>query len=205
MAKFSLTDLEAALDFCTHLVYGYAGLHPETFRLASLSNERDVKNRHFLKVTALKEKFPLVKFLLSVGGDQDFSGSDKYIELLEGGPEKQQSFIESVNYLVRTLNFDGVDLAFQLPRNKPRKVHSTPGMAWKSVKKLFSGDFIVDTNAEEHKQQFTDLVKKLKASFAENDLLLSLTVLPNVNSSCKSKTNYVKKINIEINFFCRVF
>ncbi|XP_037823630.1 chitinase-like protein Idgf3 [Lucilia sericata] len=56
-------------------------------------------------------------------------------------------------------------------------------MAWKSTKKLFTGDFVVDKQADEHKQQLTELVKKLKTSFAENDLLLSLTVLPNVNSS----------------------
>lgn len=173
------------MDYCTHLVYGYVGLDPETFRLSSLNTQRDVKNRHFLKVTDLKEKFPYVKFLLSVGGDQDLGGSEKYIQLLEGGREKQQNFIDSANYLVRSLNFDGLDLAFQLPRNKPRKVHSAPGMAWKSVKKLFTGDFVVDTYADEHKQQFMDLITKLKKSFAPNDLLLSLTILPNVNSSCK--------------------
>lgn len=170
------------------------GLNPENFRLATLNHERDVKGRHFLKVTALKEKFPYVKFLLSVGGDRDLGGSDKYIELLEGGPEKQQNFIESANYLAKSLDFDGIDLAFQLPRNKPKKVHSTPGMAWKSIKKVFTGDFIVDPQADIHKEQFTELVKKLKKSFADSDLLLSLTVLPNVNSSCKSNNiQYIER------------
>ena len=185
LAKFALSDLENALDFCTHLIYGYVGLNADTFRLATLNHERDVKNKQFLKVTALKEKFPYVKFLLSVGGDRDVGESEKYIKLLESGVEKQQAFIESARSLVRSLDFDGLDLAFQLPRNKPRKVHTGAGMAWKSFKKVFSGDFVVDPQANEHKEQFTELVKNLKKSFNENDLLLSLTVLPNVNSSCK--------------------
>ncbi|KAL7740234.1 hypothetical protein ACLKA6_002210 [Drosophila palustris] len=183
LAQFSLTDLELALQFCTHVIYGYAGIHPETYEMQSLNQPLDYERRHFAQVTALKDKYPYVKFLLSVGGDRDLEQEEKYVKLLEAGVQSQRRFIESARDVVRRFNFDGLDLAFQLPRNKPRKVHSDVGTAWKSFKKLFTGDFIVDPNADTHKAQMTELVKELSGAFKANDLLLSLTVLPNVNSS----------------------
>ncbi|XP_073826296.1 chitinase-like protein Idgf3 isoform X1 [Musca autumnalis] len=181
-AKFALPDIETAIQFCTHFVYGYAGINPETYELISLNTQRDLQRRHFATVTALKDRYPNTKFLLSVGGDKD-QNPEKYIGLLEAGREKQNKFIESAREVLRSYNFDGLDLAFQLPRNKPRKVHSDVGQAWKSFKKLFTGDFVVDEKAADHKEQFTDLVKDLKAAFTPYNMMLSLTVLPNVNST----------------------
>lgn len=185
MARFSTPEFEIALQFCTHLIYGYAGINSENFQVKSLNTQRDLQRRHFAAITELKEKFPHIKFLLSVGGDKDFENPDKYVQLLEGGAEKYRAFAESARDLVRSYNFDGLDLAFQLPRNKPRKVHSGAGQAWKSFKKLFTGDFVVDEKADEHKEQFTNLVGVLKSVFTPNNFMLSLTVLPNVNSTCK--------------------
>lgn len=191
-AQFSTADLEVALQFCTHVIYGYVGIKPDTFQLMSLNENLDIQRRHFATITALKEKFPYIKFLLSVGGDRDVGGHEKYINLLEGGRQKQTAFIDSVRDFLRSYNFDGIDLAFQLPRNKPRKVHSDTGAVWKSFKKFFTGDFIVDEKANEHKEEFTDLVKDLKNTLRTDNLLLSLTVLPNVNSSCK----YLTKLHL---------
>lgn len=186
LSKFSTVDLELALQFCTHLVYGYVGINPETFQLSSVKPSRDIQKRHFATITALKDKFPTVKFLLSVGGGHDDGGkSDKYLQLLEADPAKRATFIQTARDFVRSYNFDGLDLAFQLPQNKPRKVHSELGSAWKSFKKFFTGDFVVDEKADEHKKAFTELVAELKAQFQPLDLMVTLTVLPNVNSSCK--------------------
>jgi len=85
----------------------------------------------------------------------------------------------------QTYGFDGLDLAYQFPKNKPRKVHGDLGLAWKSIKKLFTGDFIVDPHAALHKEQFTALVRDVKDSLRADGFLLSLTVLPNVNSTCR--------------------
>lgn len=145
-----------------------------------------MQRRHFATITALKDRFPNTKFLLSVGGDKDLQNPEKYINLLEAGREKQSKFIDSAREIVRTYNFDGLDLAFQFPRNKPRKVHSDAGQVWKSFKKFFTGDFVVDEKANDHKEQFTDLVKDLKSAFTPYNMMLSLTVLPNVNSTCKT-------------------
>ncbi|KAH8404876.1 hypothetical protein KR222_007841 [Zaprionus bogoriensis] len=183
IAQFTLADMELALQFCTHVIYGYVGIDSETFEVKSLNQPLDYQQRHLAAVTSYKDKFPYVKFLLSVGGDRDLEHEEKYLKLLEAGTQGQRRFIDSARDVVRRFNFDGLDLAFQLPRNKPRKVHSDVGMAWKSFKKFFTGDFIVDENAETHKTQMTDFVKDLSSSLRSSNLLLSLTVLPNVNSS----------------------
>ncbi|KAM8715711.1 hypothetical protein ACLKA7_002715 [Drosophila subpalustris] len=183
LAKLDLSNLDLALQFCTHLVYGYAGIKPDTFELYSLNVDLDMF--HFKDITLLRTRFPQLKVLLSVGGDRDadLSESNKYIGLLEANRTMQQNFIDSSMLMLRRNGFDGLDLAFQLPRNKPRKVHSTVGTYWKHFKKLFTGNFIVDPLADQHKGQFTDLVGNVRTAFQSANLMLTMTVLPNVNSS----------------------
>ncbi|XP_070850813.1 chitinase-like protein Idgf1 [Drosophila suzukii] len=183
LARLHTSDLELAMQFCSHLVYGYAGLKAGTHELFSLNVDLDMF--YYKDITALRQKFPQLKILLSVGGDHDvdLAHPNKYIELLEANRTAQQNFIDSSMILLKRNGFDGLDLAFQLPRNKPRKVHGSIGTYWKSFKKLFTGDFIVDPQAEEHKSQFTDLVGNLKTAFRSASLMLTLTVLPNVNST----------------------
>ncbi|XP_023296099.2 chitinase-like protein Idgf1 [Lucilia cuprina] len=182
-AQLPQHELEYGLQFCTHLIYGYAGLTRETYDIYSLNVDRDMF--HYRQITAMKTKFPHLKIFLSVGGDKDIDSVDpnKYIHFLEGGKPIYQNFIHSSINLLKTNGFDGLDLAFQFPRNKPRKVHSQIGMVWKKFKKLFTGNFIVDTDAETHKEQFTDFVGDLKNAYNIANLSLSLTVLPNVNST----------------------
>ncbi|XP_067623341.1 chitinase-like protein Idgf3 [Eurosta solidaginis] len=182
-AQFTIADMEIALQFCDHIIYGGVGINPDTFQIMSLNENLDIQKRHFATITALKDKFPYAKFFLSVSGPFDQNTIDKYISLLEAGRKKQSAFIDSARDFLRRYNFDGLDLSFQLPRNKPRKVHSDVGSAWKSFKKFFTGDYVVDEKAEEHREEFTDLVKDLKSALSVEDKLLSLTVLPNVNSS----------------------
>ncbi|XP_065358090.1 chitinase-like protein Idgf1 isoform X1 [Calliphora vicina] len=182
-AQLPQHELEYGLQFCTHLIYGYAGLTRETYDIFSLNVDRDMF--HYRQITALKAKFPQLKIYLSVGGDKDIDEVDasKYIHFLEGGKPLYQNFIHSSINLLKTNGFDGLDLAFQFPRNKPRKVHSQIGMVWKKFKKLFTGNYIVDTEAETHKQQFTEFVADMKNAFVIANLSMTLTVLPNVNST----------------------
>ncbi|XP_034098470.1 chitinase-like protein Idgf2 [Drosophila albomicans] len=185
LGKLLNPDLEIALQFCSHLVYGYLGIRGDNYQAYSLNENLDVYKHQFDEVTSLKNKYKHLKVLLSVGGDFDIDADhpDKYIELLEGGKVRQAGFIQTAFSLVKNHNFDGLDLAFQFPRNKPRKVHSGLGATWKSIKKLFTGDFVVDTNAALHKEQFTAFVRDVKDSLRNDGLQLSLTVLPNVNST----------------------
>ncbi|XP_061400484.1 chitinase-like protein Idgf1 [Musca vetustissima] len=158
-AKFPLASLEYGLQFCTHLMYGYAGLTRESFEIASLNVDLDMF--HFRQITEMKKTFPDLKIFLSLGGDYDNDEVDpqKYIHFLEGGKPLYDNFIRSSVTMLKNNGFDGLDLAFQFPRNKPRKVH------------------------EVHKEQFTEFVRDLKAGYATANLSLALTVLPNVNST----------------------
>lgn len=166
-------------------MYGYAGLTRETFEISSLNVDLDMF--HYRQITELKKSYPNVKIYLSLGGDKDVDEVDplKYMHLLEGGKPMYDNFIQSSLTLLRNNGFDGLDLAFQFPRNKPRKVHGAVGTVWKKFKKLFTGDFIVDPDAETHKEQFTEFVNSLKLAYSNTNLSLALTVLPNVNSTCK--------------------
>lgn len=190
LGKLTLDSLEPALQFCSHLVYGYAAINPSTNKLVS-NNEKldlDVGSGLYRTVTGLKKKYPHLKVLLSVGGDKDEvdPDSNKYLNLLESS-NARIPFVNSAHSLVKTYGFDGLDIAWQFPKNKAKKVHGGVGKFWKGFKKIFTGDFVVDEKAEEHKDEFTALIRELKNALRPDGYLLGVSVLPNVNSSRKLK------------------
>lgn len=75
--------------------------------------------------TQLKRKYPGLKVLLGVGGDAE-NTPDKYMECLETSPSRI-SFINSAYELIKSYEFDGLDLAFEFPKVKPKKNRSTTG------------------------------------------------------------------------------
>ncbi|XP_037951361.1 imaginal disk growth factor 6 [Teleopsis dalmanni] len=208
LGKLIIDDLEPSLQFCTYLVYGYAGIERETYKAISLNQnlDLDLGKGLYRTVTRLKRKYPNLKILLSIGGDKDIeTGEDakdltnKYLDLLEN-PTGRARFINTAYALVKTYGFDGLDMAWQFPKNKPKKVHSGIGSFWKGFKKVFTGDFIVDENADAHKEQYTALLRDLKNEFRTDNFLLSATVLPNVNSSLfydvPSLSSYIDFVNL---------
>lgn len=191
LGKLVIDELEPALQFCDYLIYGYAGIERGSHKAISLNQQLDLDlgKGLYRTVTRLKRKYPNLRILLSVGGDKDIeTGEDakelpnKYLELLEN-PTGRTRFVNTVYSLVKTYGFDGLDIAWQFPKNKPKKVHSGLGSLWKGFKKVFSGDSIVDERSEEHKEQFTALLRDVKNALRPDNLLLSTTVLPNVNAS----------------------
>jgi chitinase len=194
-------DIEPALTSCTHLVYGYAGINADTFKVSPLisNDEMDETNGLFKQITSLKLKYPKLKILLSVGGDAD-GNHEKYFSLLESNTGKI-AFTNSVNVVLKKYGFDGLDLAFQFPKMKPRKVRSSVGSVWHSFKTTIGvAGKPVDENSETHKTQFSSLVVELKNSFRIDNFQLSLTVLPNVNATLyfdvSSIKNFVDFVNI---------
>ncbi|XP_073826301.1 chitinase-like protein Idgf1 isoform X1 [Musca autumnalis] len=181
--KGEIETLKFALRDCSHLMYGFVGLTRRSYDITSLNVDLDME--HFREITNMKKRHPYLKVLLSLGGDYDNDQVDpqKYVHFLEGGRPLYDSFIQSSIAMVKNNGFDGLDLAFQFPRNKPRKVHGILGTYWKKFKKLFTGDFVVDPKAAVHKEQFTELAQSLSREYSNANLSLGLTVLPNVNSS----------------------
>lgn len=79
-ARMLPLDLDPALSFCSHLVYGYAGIQPDTYKMVSLNENLDVDRSHanYRAITNFKTKYPGLKVLLSVGGDSDTEEAQKY-------------------------------------------------------------------------------------------------------------------------------
>lgn len=75
--------------------------------------------------TQLKRKYPGLKILLGVGGDVQGEPT-KWLELLESSTSRI-SFINSVYDLIKTYDFDGLDLAYEFPKTKPKKIRSSVG------------------------------------------------------------------------------
>lgn len=75
--------------------------------------------------TQLKRKFPGLKVLLGVGGDLN-SDYSKWLTLLESSTSRI-SFINSAYDLIKTYDFDGMDLAYEFPKIKAKKLRSGIG------------------------------------------------------------------------------
>uniref|UniRef100_A0A2M4CKW8 Putative chitinase n=1 Tax=Anopheles darlingi TaxID=43151 RepID=A0A2M4CKW8_ANODA len=170
--KVTLSDLASALPYCTHLVYGYAGIDSTTYRLKPLNAAHDLDSGkgQFRVATGLKYRFPGLKVFLSVGAYYDLSerenSSAKYLSLLESS-ESRAAFIDSTRNLLKEYGFDGLDLAWQFPQSKPKG----------------NADTVLDTKATEHREQFITLVRDLKTAFDHDKLELGYTQLPHVNET----------------------
>ncbi|XP_050683253.1 chitinase-like protein EN03 isoform X1 [Leptidea sinapis] len=183
-ARMLPMDLDPALSFCTHLVYGYAGIQPDTFKMVPLNENLDVDKTHanYRTITNFKSKYPGLKVLLSIGGDADVDETLKYNVLLES-PQSRTAFVNSGVLLAEQHGFDGIDLAWQFARIKPKKIRSTWGSIWHGIKKTF-GTTPVDEKEAEHREGFTALVREMKQALSvKPNMQLSITVLPNVNAS----------------------
>lgn len=79
-----IRDLESALSLCNHLVYGFAKINPENFHLVPFdeSKELDSGRGHYKAITNLKNQFPGLRILLSVGGQRDIEDGIKYLTLV---------------------------------------------------------------------------------------------------------------------------
>ncbi|XP_045530770.1 chitinase-like protein EN03 isoform X2 [Pieris brassicae] len=182
-ARMLPLDLDPALSFCTHLVYGYAGIQPDTYKMVPLNENLDVDRSHanYRAITNFRSKYPGLKVLLSVGGDADLEEEQKYNLLLES-PQARTAFVNSGMLLAEQHGFDGIDLAWQFARIKPKKVRSTWGSIWHGIKKTF-GTTLVDDKEAEHREGYTALVREMKQAMSLKQMQLSISVLPNVNSS----------------------
>lgn len=184
LGKVTINELEPAISFCDVLIYGYAGIDPNTNKVIPLNERLDLKTGQNLygQITALKTKYPKLKVLLGIGGNAD-PNYDIYLQLLEN-PAANAIFINSAYVLIKDYGFDGFDLAWQFKPNKPKRIRSGIGSFWYSTKKTFGlAGKPLDENAEIHKNGFKNLVRAIKDAIRPDGYLLSVTVLPNVNTT----------------------
>nr|CBA35201.1 CG5154 protein [Drosophila melanogaster] len=184
-AQMSLAELEPALQFCNFLVYGYAGIDAVTYKIKSLNPSLTNDRQHYRHITALRKKYPHVRFLLSVGGDRDVNSegvadSDKYLRLLEQS-EHRKSFEASVLAELNNNGFDGIDLAWQFPKNRPKLQQGVFKRVWGSLRGWFSSSS-VDEKSEEHREQFATLLEELQSDLRRGGQLLSVSMLPHVSA-----------------------
>lgn len=96
--KFLVADLEHALSSCTHIIYGYAKLDENEYKVRALDPdlETDSGKGNYKAVTALKKRYPGLHVLISIGGwadgDKDF---EKYLALVSINSQKPQKFVMS--------------------------------------------------------------------------------------------------------------
>lgn len=184
LGKVTIPELEPAVSFCDVLIYGWAGIDPNTNKLRSLNEKLDLDEGQGLyrQVTNLKNKYPKLKVLLGVGGNAD-PNNDIYLQLLEN-PQAFAIFINSAYTLIKTYRFDGLDLAWQFKTNKPKRIRSGIGSFWYSTKKTLGlAGKPLDANADVHRNAFKDLVRQIKDAIRPDNYVLSLTVLPNQNTT----------------------
>ncbi|XP_023296101.2 chitinase-like protein Idgf3 [Lucilia cuprina] len=177
--KFNVKDMETALQFCSYVIYSDINIMPKTFALKPLTH---LQQEQFLSVRKLKTKFPNVKFLLSVSGEKNMSDSEKYLKLLEADHKAQNTFVSSTLQLLRKYQFDGLSLDLPLPTEEPKQVHPYYAQIWFGIKNFFTSNSAEDVKTAEHKKELTDLIQQLSGALKEHNLILSLTVLPNVRS-----------------------
>uniref|UniRef100_A0A1I8Q978 GH18 domain-containing protein n=1 Tax=Stomoxys calcitrans TaxID=35570 RepID=A0A1I8Q978_STOCA len=162
IANYTIKDLENGLPMCDNIIYGYVGIHPDTYEVITL---HPLQSFQFALVKTLKSKYKKVKFILSLGGDKDWEKPEKYLNLLEAGVAQKHKFINSVRDILRKYKFDGFDLAYQLPKAFRQYGNRTsPG----------------SRKTEYHRRQMTKLIENLGRLLNKENFMLSLTVLPNI-------------------------
>ncbi|XP_030741986.2 oviduct-specific glycoprotein [Echinops telfairi] len=114
MASIAPKDLDPLL--CTHLIFAFASMENNQL-VAKTARDEAVFYPEFNR---LKERNQRLKTLLSVGG-WDF-GTERFTTMLSTATRRGK-FIESVISLLRTYNFDGLDLFFLYPGLRGSPLH----------------------------------------------------------------------------------
>lgn len=102
--KFLPENIEPKL--CTHIIYAYAVLDPQTLIIKSPNPAIDIDDGFYKRVTDLRQSG--VKVLIALGGLTDSVGN-KYDRLLTDANASRR-FIASVMAFIHEHNFDGLDI-----------------------------------------------------------------------------------------------
>ena len=136
-------------DKCTHIIYSFIGMDANSFSLVPIDRQFDLEQKGFERFVALKQKYPLIKTLLAVGGWAE--GGQKYSEMVATA-ERRKEFIRTVLGVIDRFKFDGFDLDWEYPGAADRQGRYAD------------------------KENFLLLVQELRAAFDPRGLLLTAAV-----------------------------
>ncbi|XP_014227356.1 probable chitinase 2 [Trichogramma pretiosum] len=146
---FQIQDIKP--EYCTHLIYSFAGLNGTSFHIKSLDPWADLNDHNgkdgYRKLTQLRYQQPGLKVSLAVGGWNE--GSFNYSEMARH-PAHRRRFVNSVVDFLRVYNFQGLDLDWEFP--------TTRG------------------GAEYDKYNYLLLLQDLKQAFRQHDFLLTAAI-----------------------------
>uniref|UniRef100_A0ABD2XP93 GH18 domain-containing protein n=1 Tax=Trichogramma kaykai TaxID=54128 RepID=A0ABD2XP93_9HYME len=146
---FQIQDIKP--EYCTHLIYSFAGLNGTSFQIKSLDPWADLNDHNgkdgYRKLTQLRYQQPGLKVSLAVGGWNE--GSSNYSEMARH-PAHRRRFVNSVVDFLRVYNFQGLDLDWEFP--------TTRG------------------GAEYDKYNYLLLLQDLKQAFRQHDFLLTAAI-----------------------------
>ncbi|KAI4467427.1 chitinase [Holotrichia oblita] len=142
--KFQLENVNPTL--CTHLILAFVLLDERDISVKLIGNWKDLASddQGQSNITKLKEKYPHLKVLVSIGGWQD--GSIKYSKMA-ANPESRSSFVNNTLEFIRENNLDGLDLFWEYPTKRGGSLHD--------------------------KTNLVHLVKELRVAYDKHNLLLT--------------------------------
>ncbi|KAI5750701.1 hypothetical protein M8J77_000551 [Diaphorina citri] len=139
---------------CTHIVYAFASLDPNTLSIQAGNPEADLDDNFYQRISSS----PLVthgkvKILIAIGGWTDSSG-EKYSQLISSGTNRKK-FIKSVLTFLRRFDFAGLHFDWNYP------------VCWQAdCSKQHKAD----------KGNFVKLIQELKAEFDKHDYIIAVGI-----------------------------
>lgn len=102
-------------SLCTHFVYAFAILDPNSFKIKIYDTWGDIDLGGYSKFIGLKAQNPSLKMMISLGGWTDSTdGSRKYSKLVASSANIA-SFVNSVMSFLLKYGFDGLDIDWEYP------------------------------------------------------------------------------------------
>lgn len=118
--KYTVDNIDPSL--CTHFVYAFAILDPNSFKLKIYDTWGDIDLGGYSKFIGLKAQNPSLKMMISLGGWTDSTdGSRKYSKLVASSANIA-SFVNSVMSFLPKYGFDGLDIDWEYPSTPSDKI-----------------------------------------------------------------------------------